>query len=69
MTWMNPEPPEPEPTREERVRNVVEQAIAGQGVVRRVLLYLLTALLAVTPLSAFAILPLILLMATDHDLS
>jgi len=61
--------PEPEPERAEQVSAAVANVVAGQGVVRRVLLYASVGLLAVSPLPGLAVVPLILLMATDHDLA
>lgn len=60
--------PEPEPTRTERARSIVNEAIAGQSIVRRVVLYVLAAALVITPVPQLGILPLVLLMATDKGL-
>lgn len=61
--------PEPEPTPPERVQQAIEQAVAGKSVVRAVLLYAAVAILAISPVAPLAIVPLVLLMATDSDLS
>lgn len=61
--------PEPEPTKTEVAQQVVAEVIAGQGIVRRVVLYALTALLLVTPLAPLAVVPLVLLAATDGGLA
>ena len=61
--------PEPEPTRGEQTTRVVNEVVAGQGIVRRVVLYALTGLLAISPVPALAVVPLILLMATDPGLA
>jgi hypothetical protein len=67
--------PEPEPTRTEEVQQVFNEAIAGQGIVRRVVLYALVAFglfLTATPAiwlgGAIAFPCLVLLMATDRSL-
>ncbi len=61
--------PEDEPTRTEQAQLALNEVVAGQGVVRRVVLYALVALLAISPLGALAVVPLILLMATDPALA
>ncbi len=61
--------PEPEPTREERAVRIANEVIAGQGVVRRVILYVAAVALAVTPLAPLAVVPVVLLMATDGALA
>lgn len=61
--------PEDEPTRTEEAILVVNEVIAGQGVVRRVVLYVLVGVLLVTNLAPLAIVPLLLLMATDGGLA
>lgn len=61
--------PEPEPTQVERATVIAAEAIAGQGVVRRVVLYAVAVLLIVTPLAPLAVVPVVLLMATDKGLS
>lgn len=58
----------PEPPSEVSTSDRVEQLIAGQSVVRRIVLYLLVGVLVLTPVPGLAVLPLLLLMATDHDL-
>lgn len=60
--------PDPEPTRIEQAQLTINEAIAGQGVVRRIVLYVLAGGLAVSPLPGLAVLALILLMATDSSL-
>lgn len=60
--------PEPEEPTAEKVEAALAQAIAGQGVVRRVVLYAIAALLIVSPVPALAGLPLVLLLATDKGL-
>ena len=61
--------PEPEPAMTTRVENMVSGVIAGQGVVRRVVLYVLVALFVISPVPMVAVVPLILLMATDGELA
>lgn len=61
--------PEDEPTRAEQVQLAANEVIAGQGVVRRVLLYVAVAALLVSPVAPLAIVPLVLLMATDGGLA
>lgn len=61
--------PEPEPTRAEVAASVIAEVVAGQHIVRRVLLYALTAFLLVTPVAPLAVVPLVLLMATDGGLA
>lgn len=39
--------PEPEPTTQERVTNILTQAIAGQGIVRRIVLYVVAGSAAI----------------------
>lgn len=62
-------PSEEEPTREERVQMAVNEAIAGQGIVRRVVLYVLAFALCVSPAPYLAVVPIALLMATDGGLA
>ena len=61
--------PEPEPTSTERTQGVINEVVAGQGVVRRVLLYVAVGGLLISPVPLVAVLPLILLMATDRELA
>lgn len=63
----NPEEPEAPPTMEERFEGAARVLIAGhpQGAVRRIILYVLTFVLVVSPIPAVAILPLSLLALTD----
>lgn len=61
--------PEPEPTAPERVNSAIAQAVAGQGIVRRIVLYAIAGLLMVTPIHELAVIPLLMLMATDTGLS
>ena len=61
--------PEPEPTRTEQATTVVAEVVAGQGIVRRVVLYVAVGLLAISPVPALAVVPLLLLMATDRALA
>ena len=61
--------PEPEPTRAEQAQRSVNEVLAGQGVVRRVALYLLLGLCLVSPVPVLGIAPLVLLMASDGGLS
>lgn len=61
--------PEPEPTRVERTQRVLNEVVAGQSVVRTVGLYALAAGLALTPLAPLAIIPLLLLLASDTRLA
>jgi len=66
--------PEPEPTRSEQAETILVNAIAGQGIVRRVVLYaVLGASLVlgiyVPPVLVFGMLATILLVATDTNLS
>jgi hypothetical protein len=60
--------PEDEPTRTEQAQLIANEVVAGQGIVRRVVLYALVAALAISPLHALAVVPLVLLMATDGGL-
>jgi hypothetical protein len=66
--------PEPEPTRTERASTVVAQAVAGQGIVRRTVLwvYVLEGLAlgpAFWPAAFIGIIAAVLLLATDKGLS
>lgn len=61
--------PEPEPTKTEVATKVAASVIAGQGIVRRTLLYVALAAIIVSPLPALAVIPLVLLMATDGGLA
>jgi len=61
--------PEPEPEPTERVQHALNEVVAGQGVVRRVLLYVAVGGLLISPVPLLAVLPLILLMATDPALA
>jgi len=61
--------PEPEPTREEQAQRVVNEVVAGQSVVRTVVLYVLVGICVLTPAPVFAILPLIMLLASDPRMS
>lgn len=60
--------PEPEPTRVEQARFALNEVVAGQSVVRRVVLYVLAAALVITPVPQLGVVPLVLLMATDKGL-
>lgn len=70
--------PEPEPTHTEQVRDALTQAIAGQGIVRRIVLYLIAgsaqviliagAGVAGVVFGTLGIIALLLLSMTDHDL-
>lgn len=72
--------PEPEPTRPERAQRVVAQVIAGQGIVRRMVLYVVASLAMVgliacswhpagLLLGGTGIMALLLLNMTDGGLS
>jgi hypothetical protein len=61
--------PDPAPTKVERVEAATTRIVAGQGIVRRVVLYVLIAAFAISPLPAIAVLPLILLCVTDPALA
>lgn len=61
--------PEDEPERIDEVKRIVNEAIAGQGIVRRVVLYALTVALVVSPVAPLAVVPLVLLLATDRGLA
>lgn len=61
--------PEPEPTRTEQASDLIAGAVAGQGIVRRIVLYVAVGLLAISPVPALAVVPLLLLMATDGALA
>lgn len=61
--------PEPEEERIQKVERLAAEIIAGQGIVRRVVLYGLAGGLAVSPFAPLAVLPLILLLATDRSLT
>lgn len=60
--------PEAEVPVAERALDIVQGAIAGRGLVRRVVLYTLVFVLTVSPLPMLAVAPLALLMATDSAL-
>lgn len=60
---------EDEPERIDEVKRIVNEVVAGQGIVRRVMLYVAIALLLVTNLAPLAVVPLVLLMATDRGLA
>lgn len=60
--------PEDEPTRAEQAEQAVIEAIAGTGIVRRVVLYTIAVALAISPVPALTVVPLVLLMATDRGL-
>lgn len=57
--------PAEEPGAAERVTEVAEQAIAGSGIVRTTILYVVLGVLMVSPVPVLGIVPLILLLATD----
>lgn len=61
--------PEPEPTTIERSQRILNEVVAGQSAVRTVGLYALAAVLSVSPLAPLAIVPLVLLLASDVRLS
>ncbi|MBA3583920.1 MAG: hypothetical protein H0W36_05215 [Gemmatimonadetes bacterium] len=67
--------PEPEPTRIEAVQRVVNEVVAGQGVVRRTLLYALIGIALVSGgilgvlAGGMGILALLFLMASDQNLA
>jgi hypothetical protein len=48
---------------------VGSEVVAGQGIVRTVLLYVICAALIVSPLPGLAVLPLIMLLASDKRLA
>lgn len=56
------------PTRTEQAADIIEQAIAGRSIVRRVVLYTLAFALCVSPVPMLAVVPVGLLMATDVGL-
>lgn len=60
---------EVEPTVVEEAVRLGNEAVAGQGVVRTVLLYALAAVLIVSPVPVLAVVPLVLLLATDKRLA
>lgn len=60
--------PEPEPEPVERVRLAANEAVAGQGVIRTTLLYVLLFAALISPLPLLAVVPAALLMATDGRL-
>lgn len=61
--------PEEEPTRPERAQQVAASIVAGQSPVRTVALYAIAGLLVITPAAPLAVIPLILLLASDLRLS
>lgn len=61
--------PEEEPTKAEEAEAIIANVVAGQGIVRRVLLYVAAAAFAVGPIPQAAVIPLVLLMATDRSLA
>jgi hypothetical protein len=61
--------PEPEPTAYSRAGRLLNEVVAGQSVVRTVALYSLAGCLCLTPVAPLAILPLILLLASDLRMS
>ena len=61
--------PESEPSRREAVGRAFNEVIAGQHIVRRIVLYVLLGALLVSPAPGLAIIPLVLLMATDEGLA
>jgi hypothetical protein len=60
--------PDEEPTPTDKVREAVEQAVVGRSPLRSVILYLAIGLLCLTPAAPLAILPVVLLVATDTTL-
>lgn len=60
-------PAEPEEA-VEAAKRVANEAIAGTSVTRTVVLYVLIGLALVSPVAPLGVIPLILLLATDHDL-
>lgn len=63
-----PEVPEaePTPTKREKAEEAVQYALAGTGSVRRIFLYVVAGALVLTPIAPAAIIPLVLLVATDE---
>ncbi len=62
--------PEPEPTRQEQAQFIVNEVVAGQSVVRRVILYAIVGIALLVPqMALFAIPALIMLCATDKSLA
>lgn len=63
-------PDEPQPTAVARVEGAARVLIAGheRGAVRRIALYVVTFALCVSPIPVAAVLPLVLLIATDGAL-
>jgi hypothetical protein len=68
-TYGLPEPEAIEPTVAEEAVRVGSEVVAGQGIVRTVLLYVICAALIVSPLPGLAVLPLIMLLASDKRLA
>lgn len=60
--------PEPEPEPVERVRLVANEAVAGQGVIRTTIVYVLLFAALISPWPLLAVVPAALLMATDGRL-
>lgn len=60
--------PDPQVPPVERALDIAYGAIAGRGLVRRVVLYTLAFILTVSPFPLLAVAPLALLMATDTAL-
>jgi len=61
--------PEEEASKSEQAKALAEETVAGNGIVRTVALYALTGLLVITPVAPLAIIPLILLIASDRRLN
>jgi len=64
-TYGLPEPAEPIAP---RIAVATSEFVAGRGIVRTILLYLAAGVLAVTPAAPLALVPVILLMASDPRL-
>ena len=60
---------EPELTPIQSFEKLAAGYIAGQGVVRRTVLYIAAFILVVTPFAPLAVIPLGLLIATDRNLA
>lgn len=57
-----------EPTVAEEAVRLGNEVVAGQGIVRTVLLYAAAAILTVSPVPVLAVVPIVLLLATDKRL-
>lgn len=61
--------PDPEPPRFTPALRVLNEVVAGQSTVRTVALYIAAGVFCISPLPVLAIVPLLLLLASDTRLS